>query len=474
MPEMAYVKPSEEVAEEPTARQLAWLHHPHAMHGLRCVNTLVALVGLAILGLVVYLLAIEDGSGSAASLAPFITVGGVISFIGLLGMAGTKYGNLLKAYWLANFFGIVLATWVVAYAAFNFSKIEHQTMLHFEAHWGNMVNALPETLKGAIPISCGGNSTEVLLESWSSEQFEANCWNTIKDTIMSNLHVVAICIGVALLMQLLCAYWIVTILTVAQAIGLVRGAIDVGMTCVGSVLVLAGVALLSEFGTIADTLYMAVAFLTLGGLIVVLGCVFGCCSSSSRRCAKIAAWLYGVLFFVLAALAFACIANEDAIRAHATEHGKDWLFKLCDKPCFEKIYTEMMASRGGSGSRQCEEPHPGDSECQAEYDWSIDRLEDPACNSTAPNTISDDCLCPCDYARETKEAAANARQATEEYIISIWTDDLNLIGWGCILVSIYMLVECGCHYYNMVRNAEPENAYGGLDSSRECPDSANP
>ena len=54
MAQMAYVKPSEEVAEEPTARELAWLHHPHAMRGLRCVSTLVSTLGLAILALVGY------------------------------------------------------------------------------------------------------------------------------------------------------------------------------------------------------------------------------------------------------------------------------------------------------------------------------------------------------------------------------------------------------------------------------------
>jgi hypothetical protein len=286
---------------------------------------------------------------------------------------------------------------------------------------------------------------------------------------MSNLHIVAIAIGGALLMQLLCAYWIVTVLNAVEAIGLVRGAIDVGMTGVGSVLVLAGVALLSEFGTAADTLYMAATFLTLGGLMVVLGCGFGCRSSSSRRCAKIAVWLYGVLFLATAALAYACIAHEDTIRTHGAEHGKAWLSKLCDRSCYEKIYTGMLDSRGGSGSH-CGEPNPGDGECRAAYKWNIDRLEDPACNSTAPNTISDDCSCPCEYARETRESAANARQATEEYIISTLTGQLNLIGWGCILVSIYLLIECGCHYYNKIRNTEPESAYGGLDHSREAVD----
>lgn len=566
-------------ANEEAAQELAWETHPNAMRGLRCMNFLVAAAGIFVLALVGN--AIAAGSGTVDTLAPFIAVGTAISLVGLLGLAGTKKPKLLKVYWLATFFGSVLAAWMLAYAAFNFSTIEHQAMLHFEKNWGTLVVALPDELKDVVPVSCGGNKgseievelvvmdpdggsvtpctapeteaecraaaeshclsagssaygfagdyltagcyyypaehairpneayfgTDEAATAWpelsddgqvrlcveesigstcerrlqeestelhlgSPAEFETQCWNTIKGAIMKNLEIVVVCIGVALVMQLLCIYCTVQVLTASEAVSLIRGAIDAVMTVVGLLLLLLGLgwlyelALWTETETESGLVHLIVPVIAVGALMFVLGVVFGCTSASNRKCAAIASMIYVFLFVVLAGMGYACIAYEDTIRERAKQDGAEFLDSLCDQECYDGLYASMLASRVSS---QCEVPSPGDGECQEDYGWISDRLQDPACNATAPNTISEACSCPCAVAKERSESRANAKEATKEYIISTMTDVLGMVGWVCILVSVIMLIEALCHYYHKVHN-DLNSSYQGLDDSREADD----
>jgi hypothetical protein len=38
--------------------------------------------------------------------------------------------------------------------------------------------------------------------------------------------------------------------------------------------------------------------------------------------------------------------------------------------------------------------------------------------------------------------------ATEEYIIRKFIGSVNTLGWVCILISMYLLIEVLCHLYN--------------------------
>lgn len=274
----------------------------------------------------------------------------------------------------------------------------------------------------------------------SSEDFEAQCWNTIKDSIMDNMSVVGYFLLFIVLLEVLCMYWCISVLTVGTAIGVVRKAVDVGMTIVGGLLFLTGVIMASELSS--ETMHLTVPCILLGGLMLVLGLFFGCCSKGYPRCAQWAAFIYVFLFIVMIVIAFGCIAYEDTVRETVAEKGDQWLDEFCDAECYADIQAKMASSRDADA--QCNLPPDGEEECEADYDWTADRSLDPACNSTLPNTISQLCECPCAVA----EAAAQVKAATQESIIKNIISGINTLGWVCILISIYMLIEVLCHLYN--------------------------
>ena len=141
-------------------------------------------------------------------------------------------------------------------------------------------------------------------------------------------------------------------------------------------------------------------------------------------------------------MAFMCIAYEDTVRETVAEKGDVWLEKFCNAECYADIQAKMNGTR--SADAMCNTPPEGTGECYDAYEWAADKHLDIACNSTAPNTISQICECPCEVAKK----AADVKSATEEFIIARVMGSLNTMGWTCILISIYLFIEVICHLYN--------------------------
>ena len=133
--------------------------------------------------------------------------------------------------------------------------------------------------------------------------------------------------------------------------------------------------------------------------------------------------------------------------------GAQWLDNFCDKACFGEIQDHMLKSR--APLRTCQPPS-GDGPCEADYVWADDlhRESDPACNTTA---IIQTCECPCQEATEKSNAAANAMEATKQFLITEISAGLATLGWGCILVAIYILIEALCHLYNSIDDEDEDS-----------------
>merc|ERR1719409_1580809 len=181
--------------------------------------------------------------------------------------------------------------------------------------------------------------------------------------------------------------------------------------------------------------------------MLVLGVAFGCFSTKVECCAKSAWIIYSVLFVVMAGLAIGAIAKEGTVRDKVVENGDEWLKKFCDTACYEEIQAKMTTSRS---TEECTDIPTGDSECAEGYSWVAEKHLDIACNSTAPNTISQVCECQCEEA----QALADAKQATDEFIITSIMGSINGIGWLCILIAIYLLIEVFAHAYTHGRHVE--------------------
>ena len=147
------------------------------------------------------------------------------------------------------------------------------------------------------------------------------------------------------------------------------------------------------------------------------------------------------LFIVMIVIAFECIAYEDTVRETVAEKGDQWLDEFCDAECYADIQAKMNGTR--SADNACSAAPDGTAECYAQYVWAADKHLDKACNSTPPNTVSQLCECPCELAK----AVANVKEATQEIIITKIMSSLNTMGWLCILISIYLLVEVFAHCY---------------------------
>ena len=605
-------------------QEMALESHPWSSRGLAFVNGGIAIVGIVVLALAG--LMISEESATTAAVTPLLVCGVGLSVMGTFGIFAARASadigkensrRILGAYWLALFFGTVLAVWMCAYAAANFSKIEHKVMVHFEENWAELVVDLPEELLDKVPQSCGGNKVnqcdfsvegaatpgfadataptdaeaeaceavefeptegeddlicvyappcslpaacvgkydddgdgednadcepalappscagtvtstnedcaeldeflcnmvadncpeddgcvfdpgtvddpltgedeaedactgastsceyfapeageamclEVTVESddeddegrrleetepepepfvlGSSEDFEAQCWNTIKDSMMENTKSVTVALGVVVVLMLLCMFWCIQLLTLGSAISSVKKAIDFGMTVAGGLLFITGIVMMGELSD--DTMYLTAPFLVLGGLMLCLGILFGCFSKDYPTCAKYASLVYVFLFIVMVVMAFMCIAYEDTVRETVAEKGDVWLEKFCNAECYADIQAKMNGTR--SADAMCNTPPEGTGECYDAYEWAADKHLDIACNSTAPNTISQLCACPCRIAK----AAADVKSATEEFIITKVMSSLNTMGWMCILVSMYLFIEVLAHVYN--------------------------
>lgn len=290
----------------------------------------------------------------------------------------------------------------------------------------------------------------------SSADFEAQCWSTIKDTLMSNIEIVGIVMLVVVLLCLCCMYWCIALLTPRTAISIVRKTIDYGMTFVGLLVFVLGVYMAATLD-FEETMLLTLPLIILGLFMLFLGVAFGCFSDRVECCAKYAWMVYSFLFVVMIALAVGAIVQEDAVRDNVLENGDAWLEKFCDTTCYSEIEAKMKISRT---TEECADPPAGDSECAASYVWAADKHLDIACNSTAPNTISQVCECPCAEA----QALADVKEATDEFIITSIMSSVNTIGWLCILIAIYLLIEVLSHLYSHSRH---------WDVNAEVPDAAD-
>merc|ERR1719313_2235632 len=292
----------------------------------------------------------------------------------------------------------------------------------------------------------GRRLEEVSVSLGSSDDFEAQCWSTIKDAIMANLVGVAVCLGIVVFLQMCCMFWCIRLLTLRSAIGLIQQTIDIGMAVVGAVLLVSGVywAATLDF---QETMALTLPLIILGLFMLFLGVALGCFSTKVACCAKFAWIIYSVLFVVMAALAIGAIAKEGTVRDKVVENGDEWLDKFCDTTCYAEIEAKMSSSRS---TEECTDIPTGDSECAADYAWAAEKHLDIACNSTAPNTISQVCECQCTQA----QALADVKQATDEFIITGIMGSINAIGWLCILIAIYLLIEVFAHAYTHSRHVE--------------------
>lgn len=307
-----------------------------------------------------------------------------------------------------------------------------------------------DTEEGAPGGESSAPSPEFVLGT--SAEFRSDCWGVIEDLMMSNMDNIAICLGVAVLLLVLCIYWSIKMLTLNEAIQAVRKTIDTCMSIVGAVLVIIGGVGIATLGHERDTMYLIGSILLLGALLLSLGVLFGCFSKSHPKCARYAVYVYGVLFVIVAGLAIACIGFEQTVRDKVDGlEGREWLENFCDKDCFEAIQEQMLKSRGSL--RTCEAPS-GDGPCEADYGWNEDRESDPACNTTE---ISPACKCACEEAAASSRAAANAMDATKQFLITEISAGLATLGWVCILVSVYILIEALCHLYNSTETQKPDD-----------------
>ena len=290
-------------------------------------------------------------------------------------------------------------------------------------------------------------------ELGSSDDFDAVCWNSIKESMMSNMKSVQIFLILSVVMLFASMAFCVFALTLPSCVNAVRKAIDTGMTIAGFLLLIVGGVMMKELDA-GETGMLTVPIILLGLLMVVMGLFFGCgeklgCGSSKENptCAKYAVLIYVFLFLVMVILAFGCIGYEDTVRTKVNEKGKVWLSKFCDESCYSEIQAKM--ENGRSPEQVCNEPRAGSDECELEYVWTEPRNLDIACNSTAPNTVSRVCECPCNVAK----GAADVKAATEEYIITTLMGSLNSLGWVCILISMYLFIEVLAHAYNLTNES---------------------
>eukprot|EP01043_Picozoa_sp_COSAG02_P023090 COSAG02_NODE_1222_length_13800_cov_66.755565_10_plen_616_part_00 len=274
----------------------------------------------------------------------------------------------------------------------------------------------------------------------SPEDFEAQCWNTIKESMMLKQRTLGVCLLIVVILQISCMFWCIVLLTPHTAINSVRQAIDAGMTVAGFLIFATGLIMARELN-FEETSGLSLPLIVLGLFMVCLGILFGCYSQKYANCAKYATAVYAFLFIVMGAMAIVCIAYEDSVSEQVAEKGDDWLGKFCDTDCYADIQGRLNGTRGADTA--CSTPPDGDDECYAQYNWAGNKHLDIACNSTAPNTVSQLCECPCKVAK----AVAHVKEATEEIIISKIMSSVNTMGWLCILISIYLLIEVFAHLY---------------------------
>ena len=296
-------------------------------------------------------------------------------------------------------------------------------------------------------------------ELGSSDDFDAVCWNSIKESMMSNLKTVHVFLIVSVVMLVASMVFCGQTLGFSSCVNGVRKAIDTGMTVAGILLLVMGGVMMSKLDP-GETGMLTYPIILLGLLMVVLGLVMGLdigkklCDCSVRangengevpKCVKYAVLIYVFLFVVMAVLAFGCIAQEDTVRDKVAEKGQAWLGKFCDADCYAEI--QAKSAEGRSPEQVCNPAPSGDAECEESYVWAEPKNLDIACNSTAPNTISQICACPCDVAK----GAADVKAATEEYIITNLMGSLNSLGWVCILISMYLFIEVLAHTWTIYR-----------------------
>lgn len=547
--ETAQIGADEEVVEEHTCAK--WV--------LRIVNLPLVLFGMAVLSVAGMM--VHDETIDGDTLLPVMVTGAAFLGIGVLGLLSTKKIHsdcILKSYWLATFFGIVLTAWILAYTVFNADRIEQKLMVGAGERWSKIIESdLIKDHLDKIPRSCCGTKEEEdqggrwtafgshdeddatsyvcsdevnfvtdikvqaqhieasigdvprpfsaklsacmegcsnsetcmgfyyqeansmcgLIESdfdkdqttmledegdgrvcqngsilgagveladycnlGSPRDFEQTCWATIKDTIMANMKEVTICIGAAMFLLVVSICCIIKMRTLNKAIDDVQAVISIGMACVGVVLLSAGIAALVQLGTDSDALFVIVSVLVLGIVLSCLGVVFGIYSKTHP---KASFCVYFVLFIIVAVIAFACIGLEDTVREKVKEKGVDFIDDFCDEACFAEIQGKMAESR--DSSLECTDTPEGDEPCAADYEWASPMWEDPACNTTA--TLAPACECLCKQAEQKKQAATDAKEATKQYLVVQLTDQLNSLGWLCILVSLYILIEALCHLH---------------------------
>eukprot|EP01045_Picozoa_sp_COSAG04_P004340 COSAG04_NODE_187_length_21001_cov_8.855277_9_plen_625_part_00 len=261
--------------------------------------------------------------------------------------------------------------------------------------------------------------------------YEAECWATIKDLAMDNIKSVRIVLIVNVALMVLNLFWTARLLTFETAIGAVRKVIDLGMTAVGAVLLLAGAAI----GALTDpneTMAIMAPCIILGLMMVVLGFIFGCCGNMDcmAKLRKYAFFMYMLLLVLMVIFAYVGLAQEDEIKEKIEASNGTLIDKFCDLDCQQEMIDARMAARGGN--QTCPEPASGTGPCQAEYEWTLPRETDSACDRSVrrQGALARGCECPCGVA----ERIAEVKVAMEASIIAAVQEKINYLAWVCILI----------------------------------------
>jgi len=291
-------------------------------------------------------------------------------------------------------------------------------------------------------------------------EYEEECWTTIKDLAMDNIKIVRIVLVVNVALMVLNLFWTARLLTFETAILAVRKVIDVGMTAVGAVLLLAGAAI----GALTDpseTMAIMAPCIILGLMMVVLGFIFGCCGNSDcmANLRKYAFFMYLLLLVLMVIFAYLGLDKEEEIKTKIEAEGSNGTLieKFCDAECQDTMEQAMLRSRGGNMT--CPEPPRGRGPCKADYEWTLPRETDSACDRTTgrQGNLRAECECPCTAAERIAEVKADMQAS----IIAAAQEKINYLAWVCILICFYLLCEVVAWGYAWHKGEHVEDADAG-------------
>jgi len=169
-------------------------------------------------------------------------------------------------------------------------------------------------------------------------------------------------------------------------------------------------------------------------MMVVLGFIFGCCGNKDCMASlrKYAFFMYMLLLVLMVIFAYVGLDKEEQIKNKIEAEGSNGTLieKFCDAECQDAMEQAMLRSRGGN--QTCPEPASGAGPCQAEYDWTLPKETDSACDRSVrrQGALARGCECPCGVA----ERIAEVKVAMEASIIAAVQEKINYLAWVCILI----------------------------------------